>query len=104
MAIDPVYIVGGLLAASAVIGYYFKVRPDILTKIKAYVLEADVWIDNHKNEVPAEFKTLLDDVETGVHDFKAALEDNKLTYEELRKLGLDVLATFDELKSIVIKK
>jgi hypothetical protein len=104
MAIDPVYIVGALFVAGAAITYYFKVRPDGLTKIKAYVLEADAWIDNHKGEVPLEFKPMLDDVEQFIHDFKKALEDDKITYTELKEMGLDALALFEELKQIVIKK
>ena len=104
MAIDPVWIVGGLVVLAGGVTYFFKVKPDILTKIKASVLEADAWIDKHKDEVPAEFKSLLEDVETLVHDFKFALEDDKLTYDEVKEMGLDTLALFEELKGLFYKK
>lgn len=78
-----------LIAAAAAAGYAFSRYPELPGFLRGNVRKVRARLDTAREDgIPPELQALYDGAYAATVAFEAALEDDRLTWSELRKIGV----------------
>lgn len=101
---DPIFLAGLALGVVIVFGAFAVRYPLLLALAKKKIAEAEAFVLANEASVPPEFKGIVDDAKECLKDLKFALEDDRISYQEVYMLALDFLAIADEVKDVIMHK
>ncbi len=90
ITIDPAAGAAILIAASAAAGYAFAKYPELPGMLKRSVRKAKEKLEELE-DVPESLRPLYDAALAAVAAFENALEDDRITWRELREIGVHAL-------------
>ncbi len=101
MYMDPLVTSGLLMLGAGIVGYLFAKYPELPGMMKKKVSEMKMKLDEARAEgIPVELNALYAAAYDEVDAWDKALADDKLTWSELREIGVKALA----LGQLVLEK
>lgn len=89
ITIDPAAGAAILIVASLAVGYAFAKWPELPGILQRSVRQAKERLDAAREDgIPAELQALYDSAYAAVLAFESALEDDRITWRELREVGV----------------